>query len=171
MNKSCHPAFIPLSTVQGRYRIISTWIWCSIFTISLDIIFQPQRKRRSAAFAVVRSSGLERHRLHSNMRTPQPRQISSPPVCFWGTPLNRWSAFSRATDEKCTHSRLDLIKKFGYNFFINEEVCAMPNIRSSAELRNQYNEISTLCHEYAEPVFITKNGKGEIGRASCRERV
>ena len=38
----------------------------------------------------------------------------------------------------------------------------MPNIRSSADLRNQYNEISTFCHEYAEPVFITKNGKGDL---------
>lgn len=38
----------------------------------------------------------------------------------------------------------------------------MPTIKSSAELRNNYNEISTLCHEYAEPVFITKNGKGDL---------
>lgn len=38
----------------------------------------------------------------------------------------------------------------------------MPHIRSSADLRNQYNEISTFCHEYAEPVFITKNGKGDL---------
>ena len=38
----------------------------------------------------------------------------------------------------------------------------MPNIRSSADLRNQYNEISTFCHDYAEPVFITKNGKGDV---------
>lgn len=38
----------------------------------------------------------------------------------------------------------------------------MPNIRSSADLRNQYNEISTFCHEYDEPVFITKNGKGDL---------
>ena len=38
----------------------------------------------------------------------------------------------------------------------------MPHIRSSADLRNCYNEISTFCHEYAEPVFITKNGKGEL---------
>ena len=38
----------------------------------------------------------------------------------------------------------------------------MPEIRSSAELRNRYNEISTFCHEYAEPVFITKNGKGDL---------
>lgn len=38
----------------------------------------------------------------------------------------------------------------------------MPTIRSSADLRNNYNEISTLCHDYAEPVFITKNGKGDL---------
>ena len=38
----------------------------------------------------------------------------------------------------------------------------MPNIRSSADLRNNYNEISTFCHNYAEPVFITKNGKGDL---------
>ena len=31
----------------------------------------------------------------------------------------------------------------------------MPKIRSSADLRNNYNEISTFCHTYAEPVFIT----------------
>ena len=36
----------------------------------------------------------------------------------------------------------------------------MPKIRSSADLRNNYNDISTFCHTYAEPVFITKNGKG-----------
>lgn len=38
----------------------------------------------------------------------------------------------------------------------------MPKIRSSAELRNSYNEISTFCHDYSEPVFITKNGKGDF---------
>lgn len=38
----------------------------------------------------------------------------------------------------------------------------MPNIRSSADLRNNYNEISTYCHEYNKPVFITKNGKGDL---------
>lgn len=38
----------------------------------------------------------------------------------------------------------------------------MPNIRSSADLRNHYNEISKFCHEYDEPVFITKNGKGDL---------
>lgn len=38
----------------------------------------------------------------------------------------------------------------------------MPTIKSSADLRNNYNEISNLCHTYAEPVFITKNGKGDL---------
>lgn len=38
----------------------------------------------------------------------------------------------------------------------------MPKIRSSADLRNRYNEISNFCHTYSEPVFITKNGKGDL---------
>ena len=38
----------------------------------------------------------------------------------------------------------------------------MPTIRSSADLRNNYNEISSFCHSYSEPVFITKNGKGDL---------
>jgi prevent-host-death family protein len=38
----------------------------------------------------------------------------------------------------------------------------MPTIKSSADLRNSYNEISSFCHQYDEPVFITKNGKGDL---------
>ena len=38
----------------------------------------------------------------------------------------------------------------------------MPNIKSSTDLRNNYNEISKFCHESREPVFITKNGKGDL---------
>jgi len=38
----------------------------------------------------------------------------------------------------------------------------MPTIRPSADLRNNYNEISALCHEYSEPIFITKNGTGDL---------
>ena len=38
----------------------------------------------------------------------------------------------------------------------------MPTIKSSADLRNSYNDISNFCHAYAEPVFITKNGKGDL---------
>lgn len=38
----------------------------------------------------------------------------------------------------------------------------MPNIRPSSELRNNYNEISAFCHRYGEPVYITKNGTGDL---------
>lgn len=38
----------------------------------------------------------------------------------------------------------------------------MPAIRPSADLRNRYNEISDFCHNYPEPIFITKNGKGDL---------
>lgn len=38
----------------------------------------------------------------------------------------------------------------------------MPNIHSIADLCNSYDEISTFCHQYGEPVFITKNGRGDL---------
>lgn len=38
----------------------------------------------------------------------------------------------------------------------------MPNIKSSTDLRNNYNEISSFCHETNEPIFITKNGRGDL---------
>ena len=38
----------------------------------------------------------------------------------------------------------------------------MTLIRSSADLRNRYNDISKQCHAYDEPVYITKNGKGDL---------
>lgn len=38
----------------------------------------------------------------------------------------------------------------------------MPVIRKSADLRNSYSEISAFCHKYREPIFITKNGEGDL---------
>lgn len=38
----------------------------------------------------------------------------------------------------------------------------MPTIKPSSELRNNYNEISKLCHTYEEPIYITKNGQGDL---------
>ena len=38
----------------------------------------------------------------------------------------------------------------------------MATIRPSSDLRNKYNEISEFCHTYNEPVFITKNGTGDL---------
>ena len=38
----------------------------------------------------------------------------------------------------------------------------MSTIKSSVDLRNNYNEMSTFCHNYPESVFITKNGNGDL---------
>jgi len=38
----------------------------------------------------------------------------------------------------------------------------MPLIRSMSDLRNRAHEISTLCHHEDAPVFITKNGRGDL---------
>ena len=36
------------------------------------------------------------------------------------------------------------------------------NIRPSAAIRQNYNEIAELCRKTAEPVFLTKNGEGAL---------
>lgn len=38
----------------------------------------------------------------------------------------------------------------------------MAAIRPSSDLRNKYNEISDFCNQFNEPVFITKNGTGDL---------
>lgn len=38
----------------------------------------------------------------------------------------------------------------------------MPNIRPISDLRNNSNEISEYCRDTREPVFITKNGVGDM---------
>jgi len=38
----------------------------------------------------------------------------------------------------------------------------MPNIRPISDLRNNSNEISDFCRTSREPVFITKNGVGDV---------
>ena len=38
----------------------------------------------------------------------------------------------------------------------------MPTIRPISDLRNKSHEISRLCHESGEPVFITKNGENDL---------
>jgi len=38
----------------------------------------------------------------------------------------------------------------------------MLNIKPSAAIRKNYNEISALCKQTKEPVFLTKNGEGDL---------
>ena len=50
------------------------------------------------------------------------------------------------------------------------------NIRPSAAIRQNYNEIAELCRKTEEPVFLTKNGEGDlvvmdIGTFNRREKM
>lgn len=38
----------------------------------------------------------------------------------------------------------------------------MPNIRPISDLHNNANEISDFCRQTGEPVFITRNGTGDM---------
>jgi len=38
----------------------------------------------------------------------------------------------------------------------------MINIRPSAAIRKNYNEISALCKQTRAPVYLTKNGEGDL---------
>lgn len=38
----------------------------------------------------------------------------------------------------------------------------MPQIRPVSDLRNKFADISKIVHETAEPVFLTKNGYGDM---------
>lgn len=38
----------------------------------------------------------------------------------------------------------------------------MPIIKPISDLRNNFNEISEICHKEGEPVFITRNGQGDL---------
>lgn len=49
-------------------------------------------------------------------------------------------------------------------------------IKPSAAIRQNYNEIAELCRKTAEPVFLTKNGEGDlvvmdIGTYNRREKM
>ncbi|MCD7845285.1 MAG: type II toxin-antitoxin system Phd/YefM family antitoxin [Oscillospiraceae bacterium] len=36
------------------------------------------------------------------------------------------------------------------------------NIRPSAAIRQNYNEVADMCRRTGEPVFLTKNGEGDL---------
>ena len=36
------------------------------------------------------------------------------------------------------------------------------NIHPSAAIRQNYNEIADLCRKASEPIFLTKNGEGDL---------
>lgn len=36
------------------------------------------------------------------------------------------------------------------------------NIRPSAAIRQNYNEVADMCRKTAQPIFLTKNGEGDL---------
>jgi prevent-host-death family protein len=46
-----------------------------------------------------------------------------------------------------------------YEFYQEDEIMI---IKSSTDLRNDYGTISALAHQTDGPIYITKNGKGDI---------
>jgi prevent-host-death family protein len=38
----------------------------------------------------------------------------------------------------------------------------MTQIKAISDLRNHFSEISNICHETGEPIFLTKNGRGDL---------
>ena len=38
----------------------------------------------------------------------------------------------------------------------------MPLIKPISDLRNHARELSRICHDSGEPIFITKNGEGDL---------
>ena len=57
-------------------------------------------------------------------------------------------------------TKLIFIVLYLYNAAI-EKVIAM-QIKPSAAIRNNYNEIASYCRETGEPVYLTKNGEGDL---------
>lgn len=45
----------------------------------------------------------------------------------------------------------------------------MPNIRPISDLRNSANDISDFCRQTREPVYITRNGTGDMVVLSMEE--
>ena len=44
----------------------------------------------------------------------------------------------------------------------------MPSIRPISDLRNSANDISDFCRQSREPVYITRNGTGDMVRSEER---
>ena len=47
-------------------------------------------------------------------------------------------------------------------YYQNKDGGRMILIRPISDLRNRANEISEICHNADQPIFITKNGQGDL---------
>jgi prevent-host-death family protein len=54
-----------------------------------------------------------------------------------------------------------ILSEFGINS-VQQGDLIMPVIKSISSLRNRTREISRICHEQDIPVYLTKNGEGDL---------
>jgi prevent-host-death family protein len=47
-------------------------------------------------------------------------------------------------------------------YYMEEFMPAIPRIRPVSDLRNKFSDISKAVHESNEPVYLTKNGRGDM---------
>ena len=58
---------------------------------------------------------------------------------------------------------VDMIAQYAYNNIrISPQGGLGMNIRPSAAIRQNYNEIAELCRKSMQPVYLTKNGEGDL---------
>ena len=53
-----------------------------------------------------------------------------------------------------------MYNKYRINLLFLQEI--VMKIKPSTSLRNEYNDISSYCKEQDQPVYITKNGEGDL---------
>ena len=65
--------------------------------------------------------------------------------------------------------RIDICSLFCYTMIENKGVHSMPSIRPISDLRSNANDISDFCRQTREPVYITRNGTGDMVVISMEE--
>ena len=119
------------------------------------LVYQPSKLRRWVRFPL-----------------PAPQDLN---LEWFGSFLFIWAAILPTVkvveaENESTVVRIDFVAQYGYNIIrilllwigYTGAGGAFMNIRPSAAIRQNYNEIADLCRETAEPIFLTKNGEGDL---------
>jgi PHD/YefM family antitoxin component YafN of YafNO toxin-antitoxin module len=61
-------------------------------------------------------------------------------------------------------AKVEKVVKLAYNKvkILLHARCRVMKIKPSASIRKNYNDIAELCKESGEPVYLTKNGEGDL---------
>ena len=78
--------------------------------------------------------------------------------------MNYQSKRLRGCYLKCATNMFLILSKLGDKVMlsISSKGVTMPIIKPISSLRNQTRDIASLCHEQDEPVYLTRNGEGDL---------